>query len=230
MTPPKAILFDAGNTLVWLDHPYLLDLLRQHGVETSMEALLDAEYAAKARLDELIRSGEVSDDRKRGEVFFAEIFRQVGVGQDAFRPIAQALWARHAERNLWSNVRERTAEALDELRGRGYRLGVISNADGRVEGLLESVGLREPFEFVIDSHLVGIEKPDPRIFHIGAERMGLDPAEIVYVGDIYEIDVQGARAAGMRGILIDPLSRFTDLDCDRIRGIHDLVDLLPEAA
>ena len=230
MTPPKAILFDAGNTLVWLDHPYLLDLLREHGVETSMEQLLDAEYEAKARLDELIRSGEVSDDRKRGEVFFAEIFRQVGVGREAFGPIAKTLWARHAERNLWSNVRERTAETLDELSRRGYRLGVISNADGRVEGLLESVGLRSHFEFVIDSHLVGIEKPDPRIFYIGAERLGLHPSEVVYVGDIYEIDVQGARAAGMRGILIDPLFRFNDLDCDRVRGIHDLLEMLPEAA
>lgn len=230
MTPPKAILFDAGSTLVWLDHPYLLDLARQHGIEVPMERLLDAEYTAKTRLDELIRSGEVSDDRKRGEVFFAEIFRQLGVGREAFPPIAKALWARHAERNLWSTVRERTAETLDELRRRGYRLAVISNADGRVEALLESVGLGSHFEFVIDSHQVGIEKPDPRIFHIGAERMGIRPEEAVYVGDIYEIDVQGARAAGMRPVLIDPLWRWNDVDCDRIRGLHDLLDLFPETA
>jgi putative hydrolase of the HAD superfamily len=230
MTPPKAILFDAGNTLVWLDHPYLLDLVRQHGIEVSMERLLDAEHAAKARLDELVRSGEVMDDRKRGQAFFAEIFRQVGIGEEAFPPIARALWARHAERNLWSNVRERTAETLEELRRRGYRLGVISNADGRVEALLESVGLGSHFEFVIDSTRVGIEKPDPRIFHIGAERLGIRPEEAVYVGDIYEVDVQGARAAGMRAILIDPLWRWSDRDCDRIRGIHDLLDLFPETA
>ena len=195
-----------------------------------MEQLLDAEYAAKSRLDELIRSGEVLDERKRGETFFAEIFRHVGVGREAFPPIAKLLWARHAERNLWSNVRERTAETLEELRRRGYRLGVISNADGRVEALLQSVGLGSYFEFVIDSNLVGIEKPDPRIFHVGAERLGIRPDEAVYVGDIYEIDVRGARAAGMRPILIDPLGRWENLDCDSIRGIHDLLHLFPETA
>jgi FMN phosphatase YigB (HAD superfamily) len=52
----------------------------------------------------------------------------------------------------------------------------------------------------------------------------------VYVGDIYEIDVQGARAAGMRPVLIDPLWRWNDVDCDRIRGLHDLLDLFPETA
>jgi putative hydrolase of the HAD superfamily len=230
MRPPKAILFDAGSTLVWLDHPYLADLLRQHGTEVSLEQVMDAEYGAKLRLDEEIRAGRVSDDRSRGKVFFAEMFRQLGVADEVFPPLTQALWTRHAERNLWSNVRERTAETLDELSRRGYRMAVISNADGRVEGLLDSVGLHRHFEFILDSHLVGIEKPDPRIFHMGAERLGVLPEEAMYVGDIYEIDVQGARAAGMRPILIDPLWRWNHLDCERIRGLHDLLELLPEAA
>ena len=56
---------------------------------------------------------------------------------DAFAPLAKRLWARHAEKNLWGGVRERTAETLAELRRRGLRLGVISNADGRVDALLE---------------------------------------------------------------------------------------------
>jgi putative hydrolase of the HAD superfamily len=230
MTPPKAILFDAGSTLVWLDHPYLVDLLRQHGVQVSLEQVMEGEYGAKLLLDQEIRAGRVGDDRSRGKVFFAEIFRQVGVTEDVFPPLTQALWTRHAGRNLWSNVREHTAETLDELSRRGYRLAVISNADGRVESLLDSVGLHRHFEFILDSHLVGIEKPDPRIFRLGAERLGVKPEEAVYVGDIYEIDVQGARAAGMRPILIDPLWRWNDLDCDRIRGLSDLLDLFPEPA
>jgi putative hydrolase of the HAD superfamily len=225
--PPKAVLFDAGNTLIWLDHPFIVDTLREHGVETSVERLMEAEYAGKLLMDELARAGG-ADERTRARVYFAEMFRQAGADDAAFPALAQRMFARHAERNLWGNVRERTADTLEELRRRGYRLGVISNADGRVEALLESVGLRPHFELVIDSGVVGIDKPDPRIFHLAAERMGVEPAEALYVGDIYEIDVQGARAAGMGAVLIDPLWKRDGLDCDRIRAIHDLLDLLPE--
>jgi HAD superfamily hydrolase (TIGR01549 family) len=223
----KAVLFDAGNTLIWLDHPYIVETLREHGVETTMEGLMAAEYDAKLLFDELARAGEL-DERARGRMFFAEIFRRVGVPESAFPVLAQRLFTRHAEKNLWGNVRERTVETLEELRRRGYRLGVISNADGRAEEALDAVGLREHFELVVDSGRVGIDKPDPRIFHHALELMGgIDAHEAVYVGDIYEIDVQGARAAGMRPILIDPLWKWTERDCERIRGIHDLLDLLP---
>ncbi len=218
----KAILFDAGNTLVWLDHPFLVQALREHGVEAREEEILAAEYGAKRLLDELVRTGNGGTDETRGKVYFREVFRQLGVDDALFPALARTLFARHAERNLWSRVRERTAETLEELRGRGYRLGVISNADGRVEGLLESVGLRPYFDFVIDSAVVGIEKPDPRIFQLACERLGLHPGEALYVGDIYEIDVAGARRAGMRAVLIDPLDRWGELDCDRIRGVEEL--------
>lgn len=229
MTDLKAVLFDAGNTLIWMDHPFIVELLREHGVQTTTEGLMEAEYGAKLLMDRMARETAL-DDRTRGKVFFAEIFRRVGLKDEAFPTVAQAMFARHAVQNLWGNVRERTAETLEELRRRGYRLGVISNADGRAEEALQAVGLRPHFELVIDSGLVGIDKPDPRIFHLAAERMGVAPSEAVYVGDIYEIDVQGARAAGMRGILVDPLWKWDDKDCDRIRGLHDLLDLLPERA
>jgi putative hydrolase of the HAD superfamily len=225
----KAIIFDVGNTLVWLDHPYLVELLREHGVEATEEEIVAAEYGAKRVLDEMVRSGRAGSDESRGRVYFHEIFRQVGLGDDAFAPVAQRLWARHAERNLWGRVHERTAETLAELRRRGLRLGVISNADGRVEALLETVGLREHFDFVIDSALVGMEKPDPRIFRMGLERLGVAPEDAVYVGDIYEIDVVGARGAGMAAVLVDPLNRWTDLDCDRIAAIHELPAWLDRA-
>jgi REG-2-like HAD superfamily hydrolase len=229
MTETRAVLFDAGNTLIFLDHPYIVEALREHGVETTAEGLMAAEYDTKLLFDQLARAANL-DESERGKLFFAEIFRRVGVDDAAFPALAQRMFARHAEKNLWGNVRERTVETLEELRRRGYRLGVISNADGRIDPLLESVGLHEHFELVVDSGLVGIDKPDPRIFHHALEQMGVQPHEAVYVGDIYEIDVQGARAAGMRAILIDPLWKWDDKDCERIRGIHDLLDVLPARA
>lgn len=225
MPQPTAILFDAGNTLVWMDHAFLVELLAEHGVATTAEALMEAEYGAKLLLDEMARDAG-GDPRARGKAFFGAIFRGIGVAEDAFAPLAERLFARHAERNLWSGVRERTAEALEALREAGYRLGVVSNADGSIEALLESVGLRSHFELVVDSGAVGLEKPDPAIFHHALERMGVAPADAVYVGDIYEIDVAGARAAGMRAILLDPLERWGGLDCERVRELGDLPALL----
>lgn len=225
MTPPKAVLFDAGNTLVWLDHPFMVQVLREHGVQTTVERIMDAEYQLKLLMDAQAR--EKGDERPRGWKYFEAVFRLLGVPEEVFAPVGQQLFARHTVKHLWSSVRERTAETLDELRRRGYRLGVISNADGKVDALLETVGLRPHFELVIDSGAVGIDKPDPRIFRMALERLGVEPHEAVYVGDIYEIDVQGARAAGMRAILVDPRGRWGHLDCERITGIHDLLDLLP---
>jgi HAD superfamily hydrolase (TIGR01509 family) len=218
----KLILFDAGNTLVWVDHPYLLGLLGEYGYEVTEEQLLEAEYAAKRMMDELIRSGNSGTDASRGPIYFARVLAEVGVDPSLLPSLAPRIAARHAESNLWCRVRPGTAEALRELRERGHRLGVISNSDGRIEELLASVGLAEYFDFIIDSHVVGFEKPDPRIFHLGCERGGVAPEDVVYVGDLYEIDVVGARGAGLRAVLIDPLGRWTDLDCDRIAGVHEL--------
>jgi putative hydrolase of the HAD superfamily len=225
----KAILFDAGNTLVWVDHPYLVQLLADHGVQTTEEALMGAEYEAKLVLDEMVRGGKGGDDRSRGKIYFAEVFRRIGLPDEQFPAVAERMWARHAERNLWSLVRDHTIRTLEELRGLGYRLAVISNADGRVEALLDSLDLRPHFEFVIDSTLVGVEKPDPRIFRMALERLGVEPHEAAYVGDIYEIDVVGSRNAGLHPYLVDPLGRSAGRDCDTIRGIDELPGLLGRA-
>jgi HAD superfamily hydrolase (TIGR01549 family) len=222
----RTILFDAGNTLVWLDRPFFVGLLGEFDYEVTEDEFLGAEYTAKLLLDELVRSGNGGTDESRGRRYFAKIFEVLGVSGQHLPELAVRLRERHRALNLWSRVQPGTAEALQRLLDAGHRLGVISNADGRVEALLESVGLARYFEFIIDSHVVGIEKPDPRIFHMGCERMGCPPSAALYVGDIYEIDVVGARGAGMSAVLVDPLDRWAELDCERIRGVHELPERL----
>ena len=89
-------------------------------------------------------------------------------------------------------------------------MGVISNADGRMEGALEVAGIREHVEFVIDSEVVGVEKPDSRIFEAGCAALDLTPEACVYVGDLYPVDYVGARAAGLQAVLLDPLGLHTE--------------------
>ena len=91
---------------------------------------------------------------------------------------------------------------------------MVSNADGRVQELLGHVGLERYFEFVVDSQVVGISKPDPRIFRTALDRLRVEPRRTLYVGDLYPVDVAGARSAGMEALLLDPfdaLEHWTDV-------------------
>ena len=111
--------------------------------------------------------------------------------------------------------------ALTALARAGLRLGVISNADGRMAEVLERCGLGGHFEFVVDSEVVGFEKPRPEIFHEGCRRLGLPPASCLYVGDLYPVDYVGARAAGLDAVLLDPAGHHRD----RAPGIARLGEL-----
>ena len=119
---------------------------------------------------------------------------------------------------------------MAELRRRGFTLGVVSNADGRVPAALAASGLADQFAIVVDSHLVGVEKPEAEIFHIALRACAAQPAQAVYVGDIYEIDVRGARNAGIAPVLLDPLDSYRQADCPRITDLGRLIDLLPATA
>jgi putative hydrolase of the HAD superfamily len=133
----------------------------------------------------------------------------------------------HGERHLWSAVAERSGESLARLRAAGLRLGVVSNSDGRVEQALQAAGLREYFDVVLDSALVGMEKPDPRIFRAALDALGVAPEEALYVGDLYEVDVLGARAAGVQAVLLAQPEADSPPGCRTVASLEDLVnDLL----
>ena len=93
--------------------------------------------------------------------------------------------------------------------------------------MLERVGLLEHFEHVIDSHLVGLQKPDAAIFELALERFGIAASEAIYAGDIPEVDVYGARGAGMAGALIDAWDDFAGrADVPRYRSVEALIEHL----
>ena len=105
------------------------------------------------------------------------------------------LLALHREKHLWSGVDPEVGPSLDKLLASGLRLGVVSNSDGRADEALIAADIRDRFEFVVDSQLVGFEKPDPRIFDFAFRQFGFGPQHVTYVGDLYEVDVVGARRA-----------------------------------
>ena len=108
----------------------------------------------------------------------------------------------------------------------GLQLVVVSNADGTIEQLLENQQIRSYFDVVVDSHNVGVEKPDPRIFELALERSGAIPEQTLHGGDMYDFDVVGARSAGVHALLLDPYSDWQDVDCERLPNLLALCDKL----
>lgn len=201
----RAVLFDAGNTLIYADPERMAAMLAEAGAVTDAASVRAAELEARRRLHELIAEGHVGTEPEVWRDYFGTLFREAGVPVDRMAEAGHLLRETHARDHLWTHVEEGTTQALEALAGVGYRLGVISNADGRVESVLERVGLRPHFEFVLDSEVVGAEKPDPRIFHEACRRLDLDPSACLYVGDLYPVDYLGATRAGMEAVLLDPL-------------------------
>lgn len=218
----SAVLFDAGNTLVALDYPRLAARVGEvTGVPLTTELLVS--QAGEAAL---VMERQDGTDRERASRYLETLFRLSGVPAGQWDLVRDTLYALHREKHLWSGVDPRTGPALDRLLAAGLRLAVISNSDGRAEEALAAADLLPRFEFVIDSQLIGVEKPDPRIFEAALERMALPAADALYVGDLYEIDVVGARRAGMDAILLDPLGKHGGRDVRTAASVSAVADLL----
>ncbi len=219
--PIDAILFDAGNTLVFIDPSEVLPLLRESRVECDEVAFWRAESGARLKLTRGIKEGANGTEGRMWAAYFEDLFRGCGVPEDRRPELGDRIRHRHQERHLWSHVDPGTVPALERLKDQGRRLAVISNADGRMEGLIRRTGLRPYFEFVMDSGVEGVEKPDPEIFLRASRRMGVKPVACLYVGDLYPVDVLGARRAGMSAVLLDPSGQL-DFPVDRIPNVAAL--------
>ncbi|HEY9015487.1 MAG TPA: HAD-IA family hydrolase [Gemmatimonadales bacterium] len=216
--PLRAVLFDAGNTLVFLDYVRLAE-----GVGAALGLPLTSEGLTR-HISAATQAMEQSrgTDRARATAYLEALFQLGGVPSSRLPEVHACLSRMHRERNLWSSVAPGVKESLQRLRSAGLRLGVVSNSDGRVEEALRAAGLREYFDAVIDSTLVGVEKPDPRIFQAALESLGVAPEEALYVGDLYEVDVLGARAAGMEAVLLGS-DTADQVRCRTTASIEDLV-------
>jgi putative hydrolase of the HAD superfamily len=203
-----AVLFDAGNTLIYADPARMARALAPVGCPADEDAMRAAELVARRRLHEIIADGHDGTEAQLWQEYFVTLMRAAGVPAERLADAGALLRDAHRADHLWTHVAEGTHEALRALADAGCRLAVISNADGRVEGVLERVGLRPHFEFVIDSDVVGVAKPDRRIFDAAVERLGVDAAACLYVGDLYPVDYVGAVGAGMDAVLLDPLGVY----------------------
>jgi putative hydrolase of the HAD superfamily len=231
--PPalQAVFFDAGNTLLRMNYEAIAEQLAVHGVRASADALEQAEWRARVRLDaELLAPrapGLSTESTSTADHYLRLILGGLGV-TDAAVVQAVGAWRRgyNPPVGVWGKVAPRAAAALARARAAGLRTAVISNSNGSVRGILETLGLGAGLDFVLDSAEVGVEKPDPRIFQLALDRARVQPSEAAYVGDLYSVDVLGARAAGLPAILLDPGAHWGHRDCPTAPDVLAAVELL----
>jgi HAD superfamily hydrolase (TIGR01549 family) len=225
----EAVLFDAGNTLVHAHPGRLTEIFRSEGSDADEDSVAEAELQARRVLHDAIKQGHAGTEPEVWHEYFVALFRRGGVPADRMEAVGRKVRDVHAVDHLWSGVAQGTEEALSSLLSAGLRLGVISNADGRMEALLERCGLGRYFEFVVDSQVVGVEKPDPAIFREGCRRLGLPPASCLYVGDLYPVDYVGATGAGLSAVLLDPLG-LCDHQVPTVASLSELPAYVASAA
>jgi HAD superfamily hydrolase (TIGR01509 family) len=230
------LFLDVGNTLISMDYAWVAEELAAHGVPCEVSALHRAEAAARPLVSAgLERRSTETEDAFR---FYLETVLHCLPGGSDMDPLQLSKISRElapvlrpagqAER-LWSSVIPGVPDALISLGKAGVQLAAVSNSDGTVEEVLVRQNLRSYLSAVYDSQIVGFEKPDPRIFLYALKDLNADPARTLHVGDLYSIDVEGARAAGLHAVLIDPFGDWKNIDCDRVRDLSELSRKVLEA-
>jgi HAD superfamily hydrolase (TIGR01549 family) len=224
--PIQTVFLDAGGVLVNPNWSRVSETLERHGVAVSAAVLAAAEPRAKKRLD----TGETinaTNDQQRGWVYFNLVLTEAGIALSEATAAALAeLHRYHQQFNLWEDVPAEVRPALAALRAAGVRLAVVSNSNGTLQRLFERLGLTEAVDTIFDSYDEGVEKPDPRFFRLALDRTGADSRTTLHIGDLYHVDVVGARAAGITPVLLDVGDLYPECDCRRVRALMELVEVV----
>lgn len=231
----RAVFFDAGETLL-SPHPSFQELfcrvVNRFGYRLTPAQVERAFTAVAPTFVEVMDSIGVtswSTSRRASELFWGKIyaagFEQLKV-VDRKGEIAAALYEKftlYESYRLFPDV----IPTLESVKLAGLTVGLISNFEDWLEDMLLEMKVGGMFDVMVISGKEGIEKPDPAIFQMALDRSGIAPHEAVYVGDHPKIDAQGARDAGMTGILIDRKGRYPAFEGHRIEGLSELLPLLP---
>jgi putative hydrolase of the HAD superfamily len=222
-----AVVLDAGGVLLLPDPAALRELLAPFGAEPDDELCRWAHYASTRMVDHMARPDWRAVDRI--------VAGNLGVADEHLDAAGAALMTAYDARP-WVPI-EGVAEVLRALQAADYALAVVSNASGTMEAQLAeheicsvTGGEHAEVAVVVDSAVVGVEKPDPAIFGFALDALGVAPERCLYVGDTVFFDVQGARAAGLHPVHVDPYDLCEIPGHDHVRGLVDLVGSLDALA
>ncbi len=213
---PSAIFFDVGNTLLFPNRDVILRPLHARGVAPTLSQWHAIERKTKKEFDSQMRTGTV--DHGFWYLFYTHLLADLGINDD---PLRDQLTDTTRVSANWCVIPEGTREILERMAGQ-YKIGVISNADGKIADVLAATGIADCFRTITDSGLIGYEKPHPAIFEAALRELGASPGESLYVGDGYSIDYVGATNAGMQAILLDVSGAYRDTSHARVESLQQL--------
>ncbi len=230
----KAVSFDAGNTLIYPDPPVgevYARALRRAGIPADGAEVERQFLEAWGRLRRQREPGRPAYGSGQSEAMdwwrlvVRESFRPFGP-VEGFEDVFLSLWDHFASGSAW-HVYDDVWPTFDALRRLGVRMGLISNWDVRLEGLLLDLGLAQHMDWTVISCTAGSEKPHAAIFQEALRRCDLPPGQLAHVGDSYEEDVLGALGAGLRAVwLRRDEAEAGPADVPIVRRLTELPDLL----
>jgi len=215
MAELRFIFFDVGNTLLFPNRARILSPLPadHHPTLQQWQAL---ERLTKKEFDEGMTGGRV--DHSFWWTFHTHLLEEAGRLDDGLR---HQLVENTQKSANWDQILPGTRDLLQSI-GRKYSTAVISNSDGKIEAVLRRCGVADCFKSITDSGTVGHEKPHPAIFQAALSAMQAQPAESLYVGDLYSVDYVGARNAGMQAVLFDVSGAYRDRDLPKVQSLTEL--------
>ncbi len=228
MNSKPYILFDAGGTLVFPDQDFLIETAKSCGINLTHKQLFNGYYRLIHRLDWQVYNVGVPPRDPWPNGYAAALFENgLNLHRTNIDVMTKIVNARHIKKSLWTFTFPWIRETLVFLKAEGYRMSVVSNSDGGVKKVFQDLDLSQYFEYIFASQDIGIEKPDPNFFKIAINTIGIDPANVIYVGDIYNIDVKGANLAGIGAIHLDPLHLYDDISGIHFNKVTELTTFLP---
>lgn len=226
---PQAVLLDVGGVFHLPSRARVAAALARSAHEVPDREIIDrAHYVAVG-----VFSLDEPPDLERWDEYLHTYARSLGVDEPELSGVLEHLEPEFATAALWSEVVEDSRAGLEELVATGVAVGVVSNADGTVAERLRSQGVLQvgpgpgvEVRCVIDSGQVGVAKPDPRIFEIALDILGVAAEHTWYIGDIPGIDVVGARRAGIHPVLMDPFRLHRDLGVVAVESLGEAAGML----
>ena len=221
MSKPKAVLFDAGGTLVTMDPQLFGDVVEPIvGERPEPVHMLEAHYQAMAAIGENLQLLE------EGPAVWWPWWLSQFMQLSGVTPHPDAVAQLANGHGLWRLALPGAHDGVTAVVAAGYQVAVVSNADGHVKDDLGAAGFGDLFEVIIDSTVVGVSKPDPAIFEYALAALGVEASEAWYVGDSPLFDLGGAEAAGLSEfVLVDPFDLHASY-APRVKGLTELVGLL----
>ncbi len=229
----RAVFFDASGTLLHVNGSVgetYARLAREYGQTVSVQALEAGFRRCFATAPPMAFPGAEADQIPHLEkAWWHDVVQQVFAPLGpfpAFEAYFQALYDFFAAPQAWQLYPE-TRRTLTALQARDYRLGVISNFDARLFGVLDGLGIGHFFDPIVASTRAGAAKPAPAIFQHALAAHDLRPQEALHIGDSYEMDVVGARQAGLTAVLFERSIRAQGTDAALVvNRLDELLGLL----